>query len=229
MKLSFPEARWLLVPAFLGIQAWAAHFAIKPERLPLVPNLAAFPNAIGDWTQSASDPLPSDLLAAVNADAVLSRSYESRRDHYRADLLVAWFQTQTAGDRQPHSPKVCLPGAGWTPTDHGEFDLDTSDGKIPVNFYLVTSRGAHYALLYWYQTPRRVVAGEWASKFWIVPDAVRDHRTDVALVRIAVPYFEKEQAPLAAASNFARLAYVRFKALLQGTDRLDSSVQRSPL
>jgi len=39
-------------------------------------------------------------------------------------------------------------------------------------------------VLYWYQTPRRVIASEWAAKFWLIPDAIRDRRTDTALVRI---------------------------------------------
>lgn len=215
MKLLFPETRWLLVPAFLGIQAWAVHFAAGPEKLPPIPNLATFPSTIGDWNQSPGDALPSDLLAALNADAVLSRTYQSRHDHSRAELLVAWFQTQTAGVRQPHSPKVCLPGAGWTPTDHGEMDLDTGQGKIPANAYVVANRGAHYALLYWYQTPRRVVANEWASKFWVVADAARDHRTDVALVRIAVPYAGDEEAALSSARDFGRVAYVRLLEFLR--------------
>ena len=40
---------------------------------------------------------------------------------------------------------------------------------------------------YWYQTPRRVLVGEWESKFWLALEAARDHRSDAALVRVVVP------------------------------------------
>jgi len=79
--------------------------------------------------------------------------------------------------------------------------------KIAVNYCLVTNRGAHYAILHWYQTPRRVVASEWMSKLWLAADAARDRRTDVALVRVAVPYLDNQEAAVASAREFSRIAY----------------------
>jgi hypothetical protein len=63
-------------------------------------------------------------------------------------------------------------------------------------------------VLYWYQTPRRVVAGEWAAKLWLVADAVRDKRTDTALVRVviwSIPGHDHEAT--LEASAFVRSAY----------------------
>jgi EpsI family protein len=64
--------------------------------------------------------------------------------------------------------------------------IATAAGAITVNRYVVASRGERAVILYWYQTSRRAIAGEWASKVWLVADAVRDGRTDTALVRIVV-------------------------------------------
>jgi EpsI family protein len=62
--------------------------------------------------------------------------------------------------------------------------------------------------LYWYQTPRRTIAGEWEAKSWILLDALRDHRTDVALVRIVVPsYNAQDKVATDAAADFARAVY----------------------
>ena len=53
-----------------------------------------------------------------------------------------------------------------------------------MNRYIVSNQGARAVVLYWYQTPRRVIEGEWAAKLWLVPDSIRDRRTDTSLVRI---------------------------------------------
>ena len=42
-------------------------------------------------------------------------------------------------------------------------------------------------VLYWYQSQRRVVASEYAAKFWLVMDSIRYHRSDTALVRVTIP------------------------------------------
>jgi hypothetical protein len=101
-----------------------------------------------------------------------------------AGLLIAWFQSLRNGDRQPHSPQVCLPGAGWTSEATGEVRLVSTAGPITVNRYTIDSRRDGAVVLYWYQTPRRVIAGEWAAKFWLLPDAIHDGRTDTALIRV---------------------------------------------
>ena len=50
-------------------------------------------------------------------------------------------------------------------------------------------------VMYWYQSRDRVVAQEYAAKFWVVADAIRYNRTDTALVRIIVPINRGEGPP----------------------------------
>jgi EpsI family protein len=123
-------------------------------------------------------------------------------------LFVAWFQSQRAGTSQPHSPKVCLPASGWIPAVTGEVTLDTAAGAITVNRYVVVNHGQRDVVLYWYQGWRRVTAGEWAAKFWLVADALRDRRTDTALVRVVAQSGDGgDQAATAAATGFAQSLY----------------------
>jgi len=77
-----------------------------------------------------------------------------------------------------------------------------------VNRYLVANGAQRAVVLYWYQTPRRVIAGEWAAKLWLVADTLRNKRTDTALVRvIAWPADGKDEAATAVAIRFARKLY----------------------
>ncbi len=210
MNASWPEPRWLLAAGFLLTQAAMVHWIAGTELLPAAPDLGGFAPQVADWKRLADEPVPADVATQLKADRLLSRSYihQSAGDPAVASLFVAWFQSQRNGDRQPHSPKVCLPGAGWTPISSGEIALDTTAGRITVNRYLVANQGARAAILYWYQTRDRAIAGEWASKLWLVVDAFRARRTDTALVRIVVPVTGNgDEAAFNAAAAFARDSY----------------------
>lgn len=178
------ENRLIFIPAFLAAQALLVYWIAGAERPPAPPDLARFPSGIGEWKQFREDPIAADVAAQLRADRLLSRSYVRQPGGGIADLFVAWFQSQRAGAAQPHSPKVCLPGSGWIPEVTGEMSLPAATGAITVNRYVISQRGVRAVVLYWYQTPRRALAGEWEAKFWLVADALRDQRTDTALVRV---------------------------------------------
>lgn len=198
----------ILVPVVLSLQAVAVHWTAAGERPPAAPLLSGFPVQFADWKMLHEDPLDKDLVDTLRADQLVSRTYRQTTQGLEAGLLVAWFQSQRAGASQPHSPQVCLPASGWTPQEKGELTLDTTAGAITVNRYIVANASERAVVLYWYQTPRRVIAGEWAAKFWLIPDAIRDRRSDTALVRLVVwSTVAGDRAASSAASRFARNLY----------------------
>jgi EpsI family protein len=163
------------------------------------------------------DPIDADVLNTLRADRLLSRTYTNSALGGRgsAGLLVAWFQSQRAGASQPHSPKVCLPASGWIPQSTGEMSITTAAGAVTVNRYVVASRSQRAVILYWYQSSRRVIAGEWAAKFWLVADALRDRRTDTALVRIVVESQPGvDELATRTAANFTQAIYPLLRAQL---------------
>jgi EpsI family protein len=146
----------------------------------------------------------------------LSQTYVQTPTGTLASLFVAWFQTQRGGARQPHSPKVCLPASGWTPEITDEVTVDTAAGAITVNRYVVAKGTQRAVVLYWYQTPRRAIASEWAAKAWLVADALRDKRTDTALVRVIAwsAGGERDEAATGVAMGFTRELYPRLREYL---------------
>jgi EpsI family protein len=212
MPVTMPDRRTILVPVFLLAQAALVHWAAGRERVPAPPALGAFPSEFGEWRQMTEDPIAADIAGELRADQLLSRTYaktSTLHSTVRAvGLFVAWFQSQRAGASQPHSPKVCLPASGWIPAVTGEITLATAAGAITVNRYIVVNHGQRDVVLYWYEGPHRVTAGEWAAKFWLVADALRDKRTDTALVRVVAQSGDGgDQAATAAASGFAQSLY----------------------
>jgi len=208
MPVTPPDRRLLLVPLFVAAQALAVPWLAGTERTPAPPDLSLFPSTIGDFRQLRDDPIEPDVAAQLGADRTLNRIYVQGSTGMPVSVFVAWFQTQRGGASQPHSPKVCLPGAGWEPLTTGEVSLRTGAGAISVNRYLVAKGGDRAVVLYWYQTPRRAIAGEWAAKFWLAADALRDKRTDTSLVRIlAWANGGSDRSADAAAAGLARELY----------------------
>jgi EpsI family protein len=208
MPVTNPEWRWALVPVFLAAQVLLIHAAASREHPPAPPLLSRFPVEFDRWKVFREDPIAADIAGELRADAVLSQTYVETPAGSLASLFVAWFRTQPGSVR--HSPKVCLPAWGWTPEAIGEITLDTAAGAITVNRYLVAKGGQRAVVLYWYQTPRRVIADDWAlaTKLWLVADSFRDRRSDTALVRvIAWPPDGRYESATPVAIGFARKLY----------------------
>ena len=208
MSVTSPKWRGALVPLFLAAQILLLHATASGEHPPPPPALARFPAAFGQWRLFHDDPIDAATVRELSADRLVSQTYVEIPTGSVASLFVAWFQTQREGARQPHSPKVCLPAGGWTPRVVDRVTVDTSAGPISVNRYIVNKGTQRAVVLYWYQTPRRVIADEWAAKFWLAADALRDKRTDTALVRVITwPARGGDDTATAAAITFARNMY----------------------
>jgi len=103
------------------------------------------------------------------------------------DLYIAYFPTQRAGDTI-HSPKNCLPGAGWTPVESSRVMLSLpGHAPFPANRYVIQKGDAKQLVLYWYWAHDRGVASEYWAKFYLVADSLKMNRSDGALVRLTTP------------------------------------------
>src|SRR2546425_396915 len=102
----------------LGAQAAVFYGSSRPEKVPLGPPLSGFPVQIGAWRLGQEGYVDEETKSVLRADDMLNRTYASRTWQARVSLFVAFFRSQRAG-QAPHSPKNCLPGAGWEPSDTG--------------------------------------------------------------------------------------------------------------
>ncbi|MBI4893687.1 MAG: EpsI family protein [Acidobacteria bacterium] len=185
-SLKAPAA--VVLSVFLVAQA-AAYYAIpKTETSFSVAPLAEFPKQIDSWTSVAEYPVESEVQAVLKATDSLNRSYSRPGSAAAVNLFVAFFRSQATGVA-PHSPKNCLPGSGYAPLSSGTVNIaiPALGQSIEVNRYVVAKGDVRTLVLYWYQTPKRIVASEYAAKFWLAADSIRYHRSDTSLVRIVVP------------------------------------------
>ena len=190
----------------LLMQAAAIRTADRPESIPPSMPLAGVPRTLGSWQFASEGVIDQETLDVLRADDILNRVY-SRGYGLPAYLFVAAFRSQRNG-KAPHSPKNCLPGSGWLPLDSGEITIDSGQGPITVNRYVVAHGDERSVVLYWYQSRNRAVASEYKAKFWVMADAVRLNRTDTALVRVVVPVVNRdEEAATKTAADFVKSFY----------------------
>jgi EpsI family protein len=131
---------------------------------------------------------PGDFLLRVYQDQSGSNPY--------VDLFVAYFPSQRAGDTI-HSPKHCLPGAGWTPVESSKITLSLPGQPLfPANRYVIAKGAERQLVIYWYWAP---TAGSPANtgKFYLVADAMRMNRSDGSLIRVTTPMHPGENPDLA--------------------------------
>jgi EpsI family protein len=142
-----------------------------------------------------------------------SRVYFSPQEGF-AQLYVGYYASQKTGDTI-HSPKNCLPGAGWDPVQSGYATIRVSNGRqIVVNEYVIQHGLDKQLVFYWYQGRGRVLASEYSSKFWMVVDAISRHRTDGALVRLITPMNAGEESARARLRSFTQLVFPYLDGLI---------------
>ncbi len=168
--------------------------ASRGEKVPAGRPLDLFPLQIGSWQEAENYPVEQEIRDQLRADDLLNRLYQDPSSHAAANLFVAYFKTQRTG-QSPHSPKNCLPGSGWEPEATGTLDVAVEGQARPIriNRYVVSHGDEKSVVLYWYQSERRVIASEFAAKFWLVMDSIRYHRSDTALVRVTVAVTHNDQ------------------------------------
>jgi len=185
------------------------------EAVLLVHPLAEFPKQVGGWRTVREGVLDRTTLRILKADDYLSRDYISPSAAQEINFYVAFFRTQRTG-QTPHSPKNCLPGGGWVPSVAAIVDIPIPGRTEPirVNQYIVSRGPEKDVVMYWYQSHGRVVASEYAAKFFVVVDALRYNRTDTALVRVAVPVTGSDEDAVRTAREFVMACFAPLAQLL---------------
>ena len=203
--------RYQLVTLLLLIEIGIFYAYPKAEKRPLGSPLSSVPSEWHGWQMVGETQLDTEVQALLRADESLNRVYA--RQGAMVNLFVAFFQTQRTGV-SPHSPKVCLPGSGWVPVESNRIDIAVPglEGPIHVNRYVVGKGDQRSLVLYWYQTPYRVIASEYAAKFFTILDGVRHLRSDTSLVRLVVATDENHLGEAErSAVQFAQEFYPRLR------------------
>ncbi len=209
--LQFALAALLLTVTAVFLQT-RSRSEVFPPRQPL----SSLPHELANWV-GTDVTLPKDTLEILGPGDFLLRLYRyvsPRNDspgnrsgdvsaevawasHPYVDLFVAYFPSQRAGDTI-HSPRNCLPGAGWSPLESKRITISVPGrAPFPANRYVIGKGVERRLVLYWYWAHDSGIASEYWAKFYLVADSIRMNRSDGALIRVTTPLKREENANMA--------------------------------
>jgi exosortase D (VPLPA-CTERM-specific) len=156
--------------------------------LPLREPLAAFPAELDGRTgeRGTMDPEIRKLVAAQDY-AMLDYRKPGRNP---ISFYVAYYEHQKKAGGFAHSPRFCMPGAGWFVEGNRERRISSESGaggRLSFNEMAIEKNGEKQLVYFWYQGRGRNLTSEYAAKFYMVWDGLWRRRTDGALVRLMSP------------------------------------------
>jgi EpsI family protein len=190
----------------LVMQAAALRMLSIPERVLPSPGFHDLPFVIGGWKAVGEQSMEASVATYLKPDDYIIRDYLDAQSGREVNLFLAYFRSlqNTYG---PHSPSVCLPGAGWLVRSSKVTDVSIPGRPegIPVREYMMEKSGNRILVIYWYQNNRDIWAEEFHAKLKLLPDLIRYRRSDVSLVRLITSMpVEKANEELASTQQFAR-------------------------
>jgi EpsI family protein len=204
------QIRAFVAGLILLVGIFATHNLKAKESAGLRRPLNQFPSKIGDL-QSEDRPYQDEVVKAIGADEYLNRAYLGTRP---IELFIGYYKDQRSSEKM-HSPRNCLPGAGWEPIRSTSVQIASAAGiPVVVNGYVVAQGAERDMVLYWYQGHGRVVASEYGAKFWLVADALRGKSADGAMIRIWTTAADGEANAQARAAAFASSIYSKINEFL---------------
>ena len=174
----------------------------------ILPNksFSTFPKQIGEWVgkEEHFDKRIYDIVGVD--DSILSNYHTS--DGQQVQLYVGFYRSQREGDLI-HSPKHCMPGAGWNINRTSIEELiipNHNPGKIKCIKLILQKGTQRQVVLYWFQSRGRFISSEYMQKIYLVIDSIIKHRTDGSFVRLIAPVErDNEGEALEAIKDFAKL------------------------
>jgi EpsI family protein len=177
----------------------------EQQSVPLVQPLDAVVPSTIEGQVSRDLEIPAEERAVAGMTNYVMRLYGSEGEKAipAFTLYVGYYDSQMQG-KAIHSPKNCLPGAGWEALAATTATVALASGTVTVNRYLIQRGDERALVLYWYHGRGRVAANEYAVKWDLLRDAALRGRSEEALVRVLVPVRESEEASFALAAQVAR-------------------------
>src|SRR6185436_11845448 len=184
----FMTKAWPMVAAVVMLLgAWGLTRSLShAELIPAKKPFASFPLEIGQAWQGKELGLERDVLNVLKLDEYMMRVYHrqpeasgtvANRELLPVWLYVGYYQSQRTGATY-HSPKNCLPGAGWQVMESQEVSVPMAgQAPITINKVMVQKGLDKQVILYWYQDRGRVIASEYWAKGYLMWDALTRHRS----------------------------------------------------
>jgi EpsI family protein len=181
-RLFGPVGRVCLVLALQSAFVYAVALRRTP---PVKARLDRIPALLGQWSAVDDRLIPDEIIRRLSPDGYLQRMYQRQSSGETADLFIAYFGSSEIAS--PHTPSDCLRGAGWAPLSSEAVSIPGDGEIISGTRHLAQKSGETLLVYYWFQNSVRTASRESVARIRMLPDILRYNRSDIALVRLAIP------------------------------------------
>jgi EpsI family protein len=204
--------RYILTIIILLAAAAVNHYFSKPDISLPRKSLAEFPKELGDWTTITEQKIEGRTMEILRVDDYITRNYRNSRGDI-IGLYIGYFKSQREG-KGIHSPRQCLPGAGWVPVNTTVYQMAVpgyNPETVPVNKFVMGKGLDRQLYLFWYHGRGRIYASEYWNKIYLIWDGLTQKRTDGALIRVNNPVIGNTEDALKTQSDFIKLFFPLLK------------------
>jgi EpsI family protein len=190
--------------AVLTVAAPLPTYLTQQEAMPLRRPLGELAYTVGGW-RGRDLPVSDRVGEVLGTKDILVREYINAGGQ-SVGIYVSFFPRQQRGEIS-HSPRNCLPGAGWQPLRARRVPYPLAGGgDAQINEVLYEREGRRQLVFYWFRERDRILASEYRVKWYLLWDAVTRRRTDGALLRVSAPVAGSEERTRQACIDFMRSA-----------------------
>jgi EpsI family protein len=195
-----------LLVAVLPLPDYVSQHTLTPLRQ----SLGALAYRIDGW-EGRDEVLTDRVREVLAADDLLLREYVDATGR-RVWLYVNYFASQHQGEIS-HSPKNCLPGAGWQAIDERRISYPLAGAAGQINEIVFERGGRRQLVLYWFRERDRILASEYEVKWYLVWDILTRRQSNGALLRVSTPIDDSREAARARSLDFMRAVLPRLDEL----------------
>jgi EpsI family protein len=200
------NSKFIIVILVLLVAIGLNYYFSKPDISLPRKSLAEFPMELGDWVAISDYKIDDGSMRVLLVDDYFMRNYRNSNGDV-IGLYVGYFKSQREG-KGIHSPRQCLPGAGWVPLNTAVYQITLAGHNletVPVNKFVMGKGLDRQLYLFWYHGRGRIYANEYWNKIYLIWDGLTRKRTDGALVRVNNPVIGNTEDALKTQSDFIQL------------------------
>jgi EpsI family protein len=204
--------RFILTILILLAATAVNYYFSKPDISLHRKSLAEFPKELGDWAVVSEHKIEGRSMEILQVDDYITRDYRNSKGEV-IGLYIGYFKSQREG-KGIHSPRQCLPGAGWAPVNTAVYRMAVpghNPETVPVNKFIMGKGLDRQLYLFWYHGRGRIYASEYWNKIYLIWDGLTKKRTDGALVRVNNPVIGNTEDALKIQSDFIKLFFPLLK------------------
>ena len=179
--------RWkntVIAAGLMLLSAAVLGFVRQSTDVPPLRPLSEFPQQIDGW-QGQTSRFDSKIYDVLGVDDSFLANYRDAKGG-AVNLYIGFYQSQKEGDLI-HSPKNCMPGAGWGIARTETAQVEDGRGGAAVIKLLLKKGAEQQVMLYWFHSRGRIISSEYWQKIYLVIDSITRRRTDGSFVRLIAP------------------------------------------